>query len=178
MNYLSQRARGAKPFAPLIPIYLLNEPYQGISFLNPFFLLLDSFWSLLESVDDAEFVPFAVLVPFVVLAAEPSVFAVSAVAPEAGAVESVAAVLLPSALVVAGGVVLSSAGVVLGGSGSPGFTVSTTAGDVPLALPVVPVDPVGPPPPVVDPVSVTCPPPPRRVSVSGLSESGSICGIP
>lgn len=63
----------------------------------------------------------------------------------------------------------SSVAAGLAGAGSPGFTVSTTAGEV-LPVPEEPLPPGD--------ATSEAPPLPASVSVPELSDSGSICGVP
>ena len=130
-------------------------------------MLLDSFWLLFASVAAGV----AVVVAFVVelSVAVPSVFAVSAVA------VSVELAVLPSAFVVevelelspVAPELVSSAPGGLAGAGSPGLTVSTTAGEL---------GELGELPTLPDTSVVRFPP--LKVSVGPLSDSGSICGFP
>ena len=139
------------------------RPYQGISFFNPFFLLLDSF--LLEFASAAAGAVVFVASVAGASAAGASVLAVSVVVAAPGVAVSVEFAALPSVLAVPelslAPEVVSSA---LAGFGSPGLTVSTTAGEFDE------------PPPLPDTRVVRFPP--LNVSVPPLSASGSICGLP
>ena len=117
-------------------------------FLIPFFLLLDSFSLPLLELPDAVELCDPSVVPFVVA----SVFGASA---------EVALSLELSAVPV-----VASSG--FAGVGSPGFTVSTTAGEVPEGLP----------PGAPGALTSVARLPPASVSVSGFSASGCICGVP
>jgi len=144
--------------------------YQGISFFNPFFLLLDSFWlpSLLACVELLSVFALSLAVPFVDwLVDEPAEASVPPADAGAGSLEldSVAA---------AGGAEdpgsldefeftssdeLAAAGVP-SGAASPGFTVAT--------MPVFPV-----PEPIVERF-----PPERTSTLADESVSGSMLGKP
>ena len=134
-------------------------------FLIPFFLLLDSFSLPLLELPDAVELCDPSVVPFVVA----SVFGASA---EVAALEEESCAGFASLPEVALSLELSAVPVVassgFAGVGSPGFTVSTTAGEVPEGLP----------PGAPGALTSVARLPPASVSVSGFSASGCICGVP
>ena len=148
------------------PLFLNVGSYQGISFFNPFFLLLDSFWLLSLFA----WVGLSVAVPLVAwLVDEPAEASVPPAGVAAGLLE------LDSPLVVATGAAEEAGSLdefeftssdgpppagVPSGAASPGFTVAT--------MPVFPV-----PEPIVERF-----PPDRMSAFAEASVSGSMFGKP
>src|SRR5262250_539956 len=114
-----------RPPHPLFKTRLFLRFYQGTIFFRPFFLLLDSFCAPLV---------FPLLVESSVVAEAPPLCALAVVSPRSDdmLLFVVSVVWVPDALSLLFDVGdVSSASADLAGAGSPGFTVSTTAGEVP-----------------------------------------------